>query len=92
MWLIHEIELHDDVFWCLYHVSTNICEIGAMLCKKCWLRVGFELKNTIWETQNFDVRSSGVMAARAENTCSQYFLQTWCPLERDISRSSGKLL
>ena len=65
MCLIHEIEPHDDVFWCLYHVNTRICEIGAIVCKKHWLNVEFGLKNTIWETQNFDVRSSGAMAARA---------------------------
>ena len=34
MCLIHEIELHVNVFKYWYHVSTSICEIGAIMCKK----------------------------------------------------------
>ena len=46
-------------------VSTNICEIGAIVCKKNWLKVDLELKNSFWKTQNFGVRSSGEVCTRA---------------------------
>ena len=91
MYLIYEIGLHEDVFWCLYHVSTSICEIGATKSMKWRFECWRELKNTIWKTQNFDVRSSGEPDARAEKSSSQHFLQTWFPLERGSWRSSGEL-
>ena len=77
MWLIHEIGLHDVVFWYLYHVSANICEVGAILCRKCGWKVELELKISIWKTQIFDGRASGGRADLTGKSCSQHFLQSW---------------
>ena len=92
MWINQEIELHNVIIlhWC--HVSMCIFEIWAITCMFCWLKFELELKNSIWKTQIFDVRSSGGIDARAIKSCPQHFLQSWCPLERDISRSSWELL
>ena len=77
MWYNCEIELHWDVIWDLYKVSIIIFENWDITCMICWLKIKLELKNSIWKTQIFDVRSSGGRAARAGKSCSPHFLQSW---------------
>ena len=90
MCLICEIELHCVVIWCLYHGRICICEVWAKIMHLEPLNVELKRKNMFWIFQNFDSRSSGEIAAQAWNSCSQYFLQTWFPLERVSLRSSGE--
>lgn len=77
MCLIHEIELLTVVIWYLYYVSTCICEVWTIMCKKSWFECWIWAQEQFWIFQNLwcslergKRRSSGKFGLLV-------FLQTW---------------
>ena len=45
------MELHCVMIWCLYHRDICMCEIRAIICKKCGWNVEIELQEQFWNFQ-----------------------------------------